>query len=103
LLARIEIGIADGRNRITHEDFRAFGIHRDVITHAIRELEALGIVDVLRDPSRANVYTMSRRWRLIRTFEDARAIREAARAFRNFEKRTSERSHRRWNRESAGT
>lgn len=96
LLARIEIGIADGRNRITVEDFRAFGYHRDVITHAIRELEALGIIDVLRDPPRANVYTMSRRWRSIRTFEDAVAIREAARAFGTFEKRKVERSHQRW-------
>jgi DNA-binding transcriptional ArsR family regulator len=101
VLARIEIGIADRRCRATYEDFRGFGVHRDVITHALRELEALGIVDVLRDPPRANRYTMSRRWRSIRTFEDALEIRMHARAFGRFEKAKRERRAARAARERA--
>ncbi len=65
---------------------------RGLVVYAIRELEALGIVDVLRNPPRANVYTMSRRWRLIKTFEQAVEIRERARSFGIYQRRKRERS-----------
>jgi hypothetical protein len=41
VLVRIEIERANGRRHIIHAKFKAYGISRDSITHAIAELEGL--------------------------------------------------------------
>lgn len=85
-LARIEIAIADGRPRLGHDDFIGFGITRGVVTYAIRELEALGLVDVLRDPPHASQFSMSRRCRAITTFRASRRDQGTRTEFRNLSK-----------------
>ena len=52
VMARIEIELAhhagkdNGRLPVTYVDFEKYGIHRHSIAPAIRELEALGIIEV---------------------------------------------------------
>jgi hypothetical protein len=96
-LCRIEIALAAGRHRVTHRDFIRYGINRNVISHAIAELEALGIVTVRRHDAHANSFSLSDRWRGIATSADARRIREQARDFgltrrRKRERRLAERA-----------
>jgi hypothetical protein len=103
-LARIEIehahhgGKDNGRLPVTYIDFETYGIHRRVIAPAIRELEALGFVEVtqrgcagnaeFRQPS---LYRITYRhahdaagdgtheWRAIKTDERAEEIANSAR------------------------
>jgi hypothetical protein len=109
LMSRIEVelghhgGNDNGRLPVTFEDFIEYGIHRDAIAPAMRELEALGFIRVTergrggnaehrqsnkffltyahgRD-SRANPPTHD--WRKIKTMEEAMEIAEVARDNKN--------------------
>jgi hypothetical protein len=109
LMSRIEIelghhgGNDNGRLPLTFEDFIEYGIHRDAIAPAMRELEALGFIRVTergrggnaehRQPnkflltfahsrdSRTNPPTHE--WRKIKTMEEAMEIAQAARDNKN--------------------
>jgi hypothetical protein len=102
LLARIEIehahhgGYDNGKLPVTYEQFIEYGMDRHTIAPAIRELSALGFVEVT-EPGRAgnaefrkpNLFRLTNRylgrasptdeWRRIKTFEEAKKIAKAAR------------------------
>jgi hypothetical protein len=104
-LARLEIELAhhggkseeNGKLPCTYEHFAEFGIHRDAIAPAIRELAALGFVEITQRGSAGNagfrqpaLYRLTYRhwgshkettdeWRRIKTVEEAGAIAEQAR------------------------
>jgi hypothetical protein len=104
VLDRIEIehahhgGTDNGRLPVTYEHFMEYGIDRDAVAPAIRELEALGFVEVTEHgcagnakwrapnlfrltfrPSKGIDGDGSHEWRRIKTAEEAQAIAQAAR------------------------
>jgi hypothetical protein len=103
VLARIEVELAhhggsdNGRLPVTYADFEAYGVHHHSIGPAIRELSALGIVEVehgragnaeFRSPNRFRLTARasdgrpgdgSHEWRRIETLEQAEKIAKAAR------------------------
>ena len=104
ILDRIEIefchhgGTDNGRLPVTYQDFANYGVHRQAIYPAIRELVALGFVEIteqgvagtaeFRRPNKFRLtyrYTDSARgdgtheWMKVKTEEEARLIAEAAR------------------------
>jgi Mn-dependent DtxR family transcriptional regulator len=81
-LALIAIELANGRDAVTHESFQRYGIPRDSVTHALAEIEALGLVTVQRRGGRnANAFARAERYRNIHSIQQARAIRDRARHF----------------------
>jgi hypothetical protein len=104
VLMRIEIenahhgGADNGRLPITYQDFRKFGVHIRMIAPAIRELQALGVIEVTErgcggnaEFRRPSLYRSTYRhakgeagdgtheWRRVKTIEEAGAIAKAAR------------------------
>jgi hypothetical protein len=104
VMARIEsehlahAGTENGRLIVTFRQFEEWGVHRDSVAPAIRELEALGFIEVTErgcagnaDSRKANRYRMTYRpaeghpadgsheWRRIKTMEEAEAIQKEAR------------------------
>jgi DNA-binding transcriptional MocR family regulator len=104
VLSRIEIeflhhaGTENGRLPVTFDQFVEYGIDRASIAPAIRELEALGFVEVTErgvagnaDSRRPNLFRLTYRnsdgvlsdgtheWRRIRTDVEAKAVADAAR------------------------
>jgi hypothetical protein len=102
VLSRIQIehghhaGKHNGRLPVRYEDFAAYGIDRHSIGPAIRELAALGFIEVTEqglagnaDFRRPNKFRITfhptqereatNEWRLIKTFEEAETIAMAAR------------------------
>jgi hypothetical protein len=90
-LARIEIARAKGHHHITHRQFQSYGIPRDSISHAISELEGLGVIIVQRHAAKSNSFGMSGKWREITSIEQARRIRNIVRNFGIFARRKRER------------
>jgi hypothetical protein len=107
VLARIEIEYArhggnsmtNGNLIVTFKDFEAYGIDRHAIAPAIRELEALGFIEVTQKGTagtagyrRANKFRLTYRpfmtkpgdgtheWRRFKTIEEAEAVAKRARA-----------------------
>ena len=104
-MARLEIELAqhggkpeeNGRLPCTYEHFAEFGLHRDAIAPAIRELVALGFVEITQRGSAGNagfrqpaLYRLTYRhwgshkqttdeWRRITTIDDAVIVAERAR------------------------
>jgi hypothetical protein len=104
-MARLEVELAhhggkpeeNGRLPCTYEHFAEFGLHRDAIAPAIRELVALGFVEITQRGSAGNagfrqptLYRITYRhwgshkettdeWRRIKTTKEAGAIAEKAR------------------------
>jgi hypothetical protein len=109
VMARLEIELAqhggkseeNGRLPCTFEHFVEFGLHRHAIAPAIRELVALGFVEITRQGSAGNagyrqpaLYWLTYRfwgshkdttdeWRRIKTIEEAEALARRARAPRS--------------------
>ena len=105
VMARLEIELAhhggkpeeNGRLPCTYEHFAEFGIHRDAIAPAIRELIALGFVEITRQGCAGNagfrqptLYRLTYRhcgahkettdeWKRIGTMQEAQEIGERAR------------------------
>lgn len=104
VLMRIEIehahhgGADNGRLPVTYQDFKDYGVHPRMTAPAIRELEALGLIEVTERGSggnaefrRPSLYRLTYRnakgatgdgtheWRQIKTREEAEAIAERAR------------------------
>jgi hypothetical protein len=102
MLERIEIELAghggtdNGRLPVTFDDFVAFGIHRKSVAPAMRELEALGFIEITErgragnsEWRRPNLFRLTFRdlnraaptheWRRIKTIEQAKAVAQAAR------------------------
>jgi DNA-binding transcriptional MocR family regulator len=104
VLSRIEIeflhhaGTENGRLPVTFDQFAMYGIDRTSVAAAIRELEALGFVEVTErgvagnaESRRPNLFRLTYRqcegvlsdgtheWRRIKTMEDAEALADAAR------------------------
>jgi hypothetical protein len=92
VLARIMIARASGHHHIRHWEFQQYGVPRDSVTHAIAELEGLGIIRVQRHTAKANSFGISDKWREIATIGDARRIRDAARNFGIIARRKRERA-----------
>jgi hypothetical protein len=108
VLDRIEIELADhggtdnGKLPVTYDDFERYGIHRHAVGPAIRELVALGLVEITeagragnaewRKPNlfrltyRQTKYEPTNDWDKIKTPEEAEAIAQSARAPRNLGK-----------------
>jgi hypothetical protein len=102
VLSRIEAelgrhgGKDNGKLPVTTEDFIEYGMDRHTIAPAIRELEDLGLIQVIRgyagkaDQRRPSLYRLtylpsfgeepSNEWASILTIEDAKIIAKAARA-----------------------
>jgi len=70
LLSRIEIelckhaGEANGKLIVTYEQFIEYGIHKDAIAPAIREVEALGFVEAEHDQAGNREYHWPSAYRL---------------------------------------
>jgi hypothetical protein len=104
VLSRIEIelghhaGKENGRLPVTYTDFVAYGVSKHAIAPAIRELEALGFIEVTehgrggnaewRIPNKFRLtyrptsnapYAQTDEWKLIKTVERAEQLAEAAR------------------------
>jgi hypothetical protein len=105
-MARLEVELAhhggkpeeNGRLPCTYEHFAEFGLHRDAIAPAIRELVALGFVEITQRGSAGNagfrqptLYRLTYRhwgshkettdeWRRIKTPQEAGAIADKARS-----------------------
>ena len=106
-LARIELEfiyhggnpMENGRLIVTHEQFRDYGIEKDAVAPALRELEALGFIEIVRAGAagnerekRSNVFRLTylpsgtapgdgtHEWRAIATAEDAERRAKTARA-----------------------
>jgi hypothetical protein len=105
VMARLEIELAhhggkpeeNGKLPCTYEHFAEFGLHRDAIAPAIRELVALGFVEITRQGCAGNagfrqptLYRLTYRhwgshrettdeWRRIKMMQEAGAIAERAR------------------------
>ena len=91
-------GAENGRLIVTHDQFIAWGIHKDSVSPAIRELVALGFVEVTekgaagnenyRRPARYRLTYVndngrsqpSHEWKSIKTIEDAESVAAVARA-----------------------
>jgi hypothetical protein len=105
VLARIEIehahhgGVENGVLPVPYDHFVEYGIHRHAIAPAIRELVALGLVEVTQrgcagnaEFKQPNLYRLTYRnakgaagdgtheWRLVKTVEQAEQIAKRARA-----------------------
>jgi hypothetical protein len=102
VLDRIEIEMADhggtdnGKLPVTYDDFERYGIHRHAIGPAIREVVALGFVEITeagragnaewRKPNlfrltyRHTKYESTNDWEKIKTPEEAEALAQSARA-----------------------
>jgi hypothetical protein len=103
-LCRIEIehchhaGRENGRLPVTYMDFVAYGVSKHAVAPAIRELEALGFIEVTERgrggnaeyripnkfrltyrPTSSAPYAETNEWRLIKTVERAEELAEAAR------------------------
>jgi hypothetical protein len=101
-LSRIEIehmhhgGKENGQLPVTYDHFEEYGIHRHAIAPALRELEALGFIEITEhgvagnaDHGTPNRFRLTyvhvgralatNEWRRIRTIEEAEAIAKAAR------------------------
>jgi hypothetical protein len=111
-LDRIEIELADhggadnGKLPVTYDDFERYGIHRHAIGPAIREVVALGFVEITeagragnaewRKPNlfrltyRPTKYEATNEWEKIKTPGEAEAIAQAARAPRMSKKNESQ-------------
>jgi hypothetical protein len=111
-LDRIEIEMADhggtdnGRLPVTYDDFERYGIHRHAVGPAIREVVALGFVEITeagragnaewRKPNlfrltyRQTKYELTNDWDKVKTPEEAEAIAQSARAPRNLGKNKSQ-------------
>jgi hypothetical protein len=102
ILDRLEIelgahgGTENGKLPVTFDDFHRFHIHRHAIAPAIREVVALGFVEITKagragnaEYRTPNVFRLTYRhtdyadptdeWRKIKTYEDALSIADAAR------------------------
>jgi hypothetical protein len=102
-LCRLEIelcrhgGKDNGRLPVTHQDFQEYGIDHDAIAPAIRELEALGFIEVTQRGTagkagqrRPNLFRLTyllsfgeaptNEWMAVLTIEDAERIATAARS-----------------------
>jgi hypothetical protein len=90
-LAKIVVERMTGRSCVTHRMFQDFGVPRDSITHAIVELEALGIVVVKRRAAKSNDFALAFKWKGIASAEEAVAIRDRARHFGIIRRRKVER------------
>jgi hypothetical protein len=91
---------ANGFLRCTYNDFVEYGVERNAIAPAVRELVALGFVEVTRKGSAGNAehrqptlflltyrhagsdYMLKDGWRRIKSFKEAEAVAKAARAKR---------------------
>lgn len=105
VLMRIEIesahhgGADNGRLPVTYEDFEKYGVHPRMIAPAIREAEALGVIEVTErgcggnaEFRRPSFYRLTYRhakgetgdgtheWKRVKTLKQARSITKAARA-----------------------
>jgi hypothetical protein len=109
---RIEIEMAshggtdNGKLPVTYDDFERYGIHRHAIGPAIREVAALGFVEITeagragnaewRKPNlfrltyRHTKYEPTHEWDRVKTLEEAQAIAQAARAPRRSKKNKSQ-------------
>ena len=112
VLDRIEIEMADhggtdnGKLPVTYDDFERYGIHRHCIGPAIREVVALGFVEITEQGRAGNAewrkpnlfrltyrhtkYEPTNEWEKIKTPEEAEAIAQAARAPRRSKKNKSQ-------------
>jgi hypothetical protein len=102
VLSRIEIehmhhgGKENGQLPVTYDHFEEYGIHRHAIAPAMRELEALGFIEITEhgvagnaDHAIPNKFRLTHihsgrampthEWRRIKTIEEARAVAKAAR------------------------
>jgi hypothetical protein len=102
MLDRIEIELAshggtdNGKLPVTYDDFYTFGIHRHAIAPGMRELVALGFIEITErgragnaEYRRPNLFRLTYRdlnraaptheWRRIKTEEEARRVAQAAR------------------------
>jgi hypothetical protein len=104
VLARLEIelmchgGNENGRLTVSYRQFEGYGVHKNGVAAAIRELEALGFIETAERGCAGNAnfgkssqYRLTYRpavgapvdgsheWRRIKTMEDARAIQKQAR------------------------
>jgi hypothetical protein len=102
VLSRIEIehmhhgGKENGQLPVTYDHFEEYGVHRHAIAPALRELEALGFIEITEhgvagnaDHATPNKFrlthihagraTATQEWRRIKTIEEAEAIAKAAR------------------------
>ena len=109
LLDRLEIELADhggtdnGRLVVTYEDFVRFGMDRHCVAPAIREVEALGLVEITekgtggnREYRRPSRYRLTYRhtnhclptddWQSIKTLAEAKTKGRAARSFEGEQK-----------------
>lgn len=103
VLCRLEIelcshgGKDNGRLPVTHQNFQDYGVHRDAVSPAIRELEWLGFVEVTKrgtagkaEQRRPNLFRLTylpsfgqdptNEWMAVLTIEDAERIAVAARS-----------------------
>jgi hypothetical protein len=87
VLARILIARAKGHHHIRHWEFIQYGVPRDSLSHAIAELEGVGVIRVQRHTAHANSFVLSDRWKAITDLAEARRIRDQARAFGIFYRR----------------
>jgi hypothetical protein len=104
VLARLEIehahhgGVENGRLPVTFDQFVKYGLHRHAVAPAIRELAALGLIEITvhgrsgsADYARPNQFRLTYRnaageigdgthdWRKIATIQEAEAIADRAR------------------------
>lgn len=106
VLSRIEVeqahhgGNDNGKLPVTYENFQKYGIDRDAIAPALRELCALGFVEITQRGCAGNAefrrpnhylltylpadaqYSLARGWRRFETFDEAHKVAVAARAAR---------------------
>jgi len=108
-LSRIEIefaahgGTSNGRLAVTYDDFENYGIHRHAVAPAIRELVALGIIEVTEAGRAGNAewrkpnffrltyrhidnYKPTHEWERIETDQQARDLARAARLKRKIQR-----------------
>jgi hypothetical protein len=89
-------GAANGQLQVTRRQFEGWGVHRDAVAPALRELEALGLIEIVRGHAGVGGHGLSNlfrltyvntknreqpthEWRRVASIEDAERIAGAAR------------------------
>jgi hypothetical protein len=80
-LSRIEIEWANGRHHVSHAMFRKYGLPRDGISHALAEIEGLGLVAIQRHAAKSNSFGKCDKWRSITSLAEAHRVRDRVRDF----------------------